>query len=75
MVSTGLNVERVTPGRGLLRRRALLWLAPAGFLLLFFYFPLVRILRVSFRSASLAQACKTTLEQAKAQYTSFGCAF
>ncbi|RDZ27822.1 hypothetical protein [Lysobacter silvisoli] len=25
--------------------------------------------------ASLAQACKTTMEQAKAQYTSFGCAF
>lgn len=43
-------------GEGLLRQRALLWLAPAAFLLLFFYFPLARILTVSFRSASLSEA-------------------
>jgi thiamine transport system permease protein len=42
--------------RGLLGRRALLWLPPAAFLLLFFYFPLARILTVSFRSADLPAA-------------------
>ena len=34
----------------------MLWLAPGAFLLLFFYFPLARILTVSFRSASWTQA-------------------
>jgi thiamine transport system permease protein len=37
-------------------RRGLLWLAPSAFLLVFFYFPLARILGVSFRSADLAEA-------------------
>jgi len=41
---------------GLKWRRGLLWLAPSAFLLVFFYFPLARILSVSFRSAELAEA-------------------
>jgi thiamine transport system permease protein len=51
---TGPVEKTAQSRRGPLGRRALLWLAPAAFLLLFFYFPLVRILTVSFRSADLA---------------------
>jgi len=41
-------------------RRGLLWLAPSAFLLIFFYFPLARILGVSFRSTELSEAWAKT---------------
>jgi thiamine transport system permease protein len=47
--------ERKVTG-GLTWRRGLLWLAPTVFLLVFFYFPLARILGVSLRSTELTEA-------------------
>jgi thiamine transport system permease protein len=54
-MTPAMQAATVRPG-GRARQRIWLWLAPAGFLILFFYFPLARILTVSFRSVNLADA-------------------